>query len=311
MFSLKSPIIQLLTVFIGLISIGFTSALPVEKRTGTQPSLSGGAAVFGDGTYPRATVLANGQLLGVYTAFSNGNNVITTTLSTDGGNTWNNLGVVTSGVGDIDNPFLLQLTSGRILCAFRNHSLSGGVYTYFRITICYSDDNGATWAWLSQPASDPGPVNGNWEPFLRRSSENPNNVQIYYSRENAANDQDSLMRTSTDGGNTWSLAQTISGSGIMVRDGMLGVASLPFGANNLIAVFESDDTAPGGTGLFTIKSVTSNNDGASWGNRATVYTPTGSNNNANAPQIINVGGTMVVSLIIFPLVHISSKLTIQ
>jgi hypothetical protein len=44
---------------------------------------------------------------------------------------------------------------------FRNHSKDqSGVYTFFRITISASDDNGASWHYLSQPASDPGSVNG-------------------------------------------------------------------------------------------------------------------------------------------------------
>lgn len=36
-------------------------------------------------------------------------------------------------------------------------------------------------------------------------------------------------------------------------------------------------------------------DGNSWGNRRNIYTATGENNNAGAPQVINVGGTLVVS----------------
>ena len=140
-----------------------------------------------------------------------------------------------------------------------------------------------------------GPVNGNWEPFLRLSSENSNNIQLYYSRENAADDQDSLLRTSTDGGVTWSTASTISGEGITARDGMIGVANFPLGSNSLIAIFESQDTSPGGTNLFTLHSITSNDDGATWSHRNLVYAPTGSNTNAGAPQIIDIGGTLVVS----------------
>lgn len=260
-----------------------------------QPSIIGSPAVFGAGTYPRATRLADGSLLGVYTATSNGNNVITTTHSVDQGSTWNKLGTVTNGVGDIDNPFLLQLPDGRVICAFRNHSKdpSTGEYTTFRITICYSNDNGATWAFLSQPASGPGPVNGIWEPFLRLSSSN--DIQLYYSYENDSNDQDSLMRTSTDGGVTWSSPSTISGGGVTARDGMLGVAISPGGSSlDLIAVFESYDSS--GTKLFSIHAVSSSDDGATWGDRRLVYTATGADNNAGAPQIINVGGTLVVSL---------------
>ena len=141
----------------------------------------------------------------------------------NGGNSWQLIGEVTRGpsnANDIDNPYVLQLPSGRVLCAFRNHSKnpSTGAYTYFRITVSYSDDLGKTWKYLSTPASDPGPVNGNWEPFLRNAQDG--SLQLYYSRENSAADQDTLERFSIDGGQTWTNPQTISGAGITSRDGM-------------------------------------------------------------------------------------------
>ncbi|KAI9745088.1 MAG: hypothetical protein M1818_001366 [Claussenomyces sp. TS43310] len=274
-------------------------SLPHVRRSGTQPTVAADAANLGPvgmETYQRATLLADGSVLGVYTDYVNGSNIITTVRSTDAGSSWQSWGTVTEGVGDIDNPFLLQLSTGRLLCAFRNHSKdSSGAYTYFRITVCYSDDNGVTWTYLSQPASDPGPVNGNWEPFMRLSSLDSSTVQLFYSRENASDDQDSLMRTSTDGGSTWSVAATISGADITSRDGMVGVTAFPANSGNLIAIFESDDTSTGGTGLFTVKSVSSSDDGVTWDNRQDIYTPTGTGNNAGAPQIANVGGTLVAS----------------
>ena len=246
---------------------------------------------MGAGTYPRANLLHDGSLIGTYTAFSNGNNIITSARSTDGGASWTQIGVAAQGPSattDIDNPYILQLPTGRVLVAFRNHSKnSDGAYTFFRITVCYSDDNGATWAFLSTPASDPGPVNGNWEPFLRIA--NNGALQLYYSRENDGADQDSLMRTSNDGGATWSTATCISGGDLRsTRDGMVGVATVS--GSNLIAVFETETNG----GQFTIGSVTSADDGATWGNRRTVFTP--SAGNANAPQVVNVGGTLVASI---------------
>ena len=263
------------------------------RKNAVTPVLTGGEVVMGAGTYPRANFLKDGSILGAYTAFENGNNVIRTVKSRDNGASWKPLGSVAQGpsnASDIDNPYVLQLPSGRVLCAYRNHSKnpSNGVYTFFRITVSASDDNGATWKYLSQPASDPGPVNGNWEPFLRNAKDG--SLQIYYSRENAANDQDSLERFSTNGGATWTAANTISGAGITARDGMTGVTTL--GGNKLICVFESETT-----GVFSIHSITSDDDGKSWGNRHTVYTPTNPNTSAGAPQVVNVGGTLAVSFI--------------
>ena len=57
-----------------------------------------------------------------------------------------------------------------------------------------------------------------------------------------------------------------------------------------MAVFESES---GGT--FSIMSITSSDDGKTWGNRSTIYTPDSPNTSAGAPQIINVGGTLSVS----------------
>lgn len=98
-------------------------------------------------------------------------------------------------------------------------------------------------------------VNGLWEPFIRYAHDGTT-LQCYYSSENNKDDQDSMMKTSTDGGATWSAAKTISGADTLSRDGMLGVAPID---NNgaLIAVFENTET-----GIFTVDSVTSTDDGA-------------------------------------------------
>jgi len=261
--------------------------LSITKRS----TLSGPPVLFGAGTYPRANWLSDGSLLGVYTAFSGGQNIITTTKSTDNGASWQTLGTVASGpsnANDLDNPYVLQLPTGRVLCAFRNHSKdpASGAYTYFRITVAYSDDKGKTWEYLSTASEDPVPF-GNWEPFLRLAKDG--SLQIYYSRENSAVDQDTIERFSTDGGKTWTLPKTISGTGITSRDGMTGVADVS--GSNLMAVFESETN-----GIFTILSITSADDGKTWSStRCLVYASTGSGNSAGAPQIVNVGGTMVVS----------------
>jgi Neuraminidase (sialidase) len=290
-----------LVAWLSAAALVFTPSLAssMDKRTGTTARLSGGQIVMGAGTYPRANFLHDGSIIGAYTAFANDNKIITAVHSTDGGNSWNEIGIVAqadASTHDLDNAYPFQLPSGRILMAMRNHdtttdpSTGKAVYTFFRITICYSDDGGTTWSYLSTPASDPGPVNGNWEPFLRMA-EDSNTLQLYYSRENSRDDQDSLMRTSADGGITWSVATVISGGDTTsTRDGMLGVTLIS--GTKLIAVFESIDMSAK-HGHFGVYSVTSSDNGQTWGNRQTVYAPNGFD--AQAPQVTNVGGTLVCS----------------
>ena len=145
---------------------------------------------------------------------------------------------------------------------------------------------GATWAYLSTPATMPGGPIGIWEPFLRNAQDG--SLQIYYAKENSADDQDIIEQVSTDGGVTWGGQTTIAGEGFTSRDGMPGVATIS--GSDLIAVFESEQG-----GYFQIDSVTSSDDGNTWGNRQIVHFPSGTDTNAIAPQVVNVGGTMCVS----------------
>ena len=51
-------------------------------------------------------------------------------------------------------------------------------------------------------------------------------LQVYYASENSGTDQDILMQTSTDSGETWSTPPTTVASGTTTgRDGMPGCAS--------------------------------------------------------------------------------------
>ncbi|KAI0904661.1 glycoside hydrolase family 93 protein [Ustulina deusta] len=242
------------------------------------------------GVYIRATSLNDGSLISGYAATVGTQHVLRTARSTDGGQSWRYRGEVYRADKtnyDLDNAFPLQLPSGRILYAYRNHDRPNSQYTHYRITISYSDDGGITFKYLStvdQRAASG--VNGLWEPFLRVA--NDGSLQCYYSAENSATDQDGLMRRSSDGGLTWSSPIVISGTGVNSRDGMIGVAKID-GNGNLMAVFENTES-----GFFSVDYVLSHNDGRSWGQRGRLYTAA-NNGQAIAPQICNVGGTLVVS----------------
>lgn len=263
------------------------------------PSLSGSPILFGPGgTYPRAIRLSDrSTLLGTYADKRGANSTLTSVRSLDNGATWNAIGTIDTApkaLRDLDNPYIYETPQGRILAAFRNHDRSApgaNTFSFYRITLCSSEDGGASWSYLSTPASDPGGVNGNWEPFLQRGLDG--STQLFYSRESAATDQESLLRRSTDGGRSWTSAQIISGDRVESRDGMVGVARTPDEASRkMVAVFETGN--PGLGVPFRVLSVSSGDDGASWSTkRSVVYEVAGKN--AGAPQIVRVGGALVAS----------------
>ncbi len=280
----------------------FTLSISTVGAQKTIPSLSGPAVDFtgsnAASAYPRANYLSNGNLIGAYTAFPDGvNQVLTLVTSTDSGATWTKTGTAASkpiADGTLDNPFPFQLPSGRVLLAFRTHTIdSAGNFLFYRIDISYSDDLGANWKFLSEPVvitANPNFKNGVWEPFIRLGADGTT-LQLYYSRELGDIDQNNFVITSTDGGVSWSAETTVSGGVEVTRDGMVGVAELTEGnGQNLIAVFESNTNG----GPFSVYSVTSSDGGANWGNRRPVYQPA-AGKNAGAPQVINVGGTLVAS----------------
>lgn len=201
-----------------------------------------------------------------------------------------------------------QHHQGRILYAYRNHdrSLNNtlGVpdnYTFYRLSISASDDGGRSWAFLSNidtRAANNGSanLNGLWEPFLRVAADGTT-LQAYYSAENDAGDQDSLMRESSDGGRTWGFRRIVSGADrVRSRDGMTGVAKLGDGGDDgdkkgLILFFETTES-----GRFDTRRVLSPDDGQTWPveTRERVYDPLDEERQASAPAgVINVGGTLV------------------
>ncbi|KAJ7089766.1 glycoside hydrolase family 93 protein [Mycena belliarum] len=225
------------------------STLGLSTVSATNISLS----PSGGGTYPRLAHLADGSVLGGFTSFRIGAQYLTAVRSTDGGRTWSAWGVISTGtsdINDLDNIALIQLANGDVISTFRNHDkTTARVYTWYRITACISHDSGKTWAFFSQVgdrAANGG--NGLWEPFMWISKSGA--LQVCYASENASNDQDILMRSSTNGGPR---QQSTTG-----RDGMPACTDFTTasGAARVLCVFETTE----GTGLFTVKSVLSSDD---------------------------------------------------
>jgi hypothetical protein len=159
--------------------------------------------------------------------------------STNGAQSWTPQGEVFRGLQtehDLSNSFPLEIPSGRLLYAYRNHdrTASTGAYTWFRISISYSDDGGKSFLYLStvdERAPIPGAsASGLWEPFIRVARDG--SLQCYYSSEISSSIQQNLMKVSKDGGLTWGAAITVSGGpSVNSRDGMVGVAPIDNNGN--------------------------------------------------------------------------------
>lgn len=152
---------------------------------------AGGQTVIDpNGEYMRVSFMNDGSMIGGYTAHENGQSILRVVQSTDGASSWHFLGEVFRGdeaTHDIDNAMPLQLPSGRIIYAYRNHDRTGSDwhYTWFRISISYSDDGGKSFKYLStveEHAPVPNTASGLWEPFLRLARDGT--LQCYYSAEN-------------------------------------------------------------------------------------------------------------------------------
>jgi Neuraminidase (sialidase) len=236
-------------------------------------------------TYPRAIKLRSGVFLGVVTTFEPQNGILVS-ISNDSGASWSPHSTIMLAPEpnvQLNNAFLLETSTNRILCAFRCHTLKpeaigvdekpGGLnegYLYYKLLLYYSDDLGITWHYLSTPVQESGPVHGLWEPFLRLS--NKGDLQFYYSREAGNRDQDNLLRISKDGGLTWSTEVFVSGSGLATRDGMMGIQELEAGSGKLMSVFESvEEKGDSFEGRFSLWNTFSSDDGHSWGYRRLLY----------------------------------------
>ncbi|KAL9634434.1 MAG: hypothetical protein Q9164_004093, partial [Protoblastenia rupestris] len=301
---MPTPLLLLFSLFVILFLSCCRAAPPsfnLTTQTIIQTELSGRMHSMGNGTYPRAHKLSdpempNDSIVGVHTAFSRSDNIIQVVTSADDGRSWKYRGEVTRGPSNasfVDHAYILQLPNKKLICAFSNHSKDprSGKMLYYRITVHISHDYGSTWYFHSNAETKPATSlpNGMWEPFLRNAH---NSTQIYWSQELADDDQDLVMKTSPNLGKTWNpTITTVAGSSIRSRDGMAGITTIS--NTTIIAVFESHQH-----GQFTIKSVTSPNDGKTWSNRALVYAPSGGEfSSAAAPQIANVGGLLCVSFL--------------
>lgn len=226
---------------ISLTALAIASAAIADPITSALTARSAGivhrdgnpVVIDSSGVYARATRMNDGRILAAWASYPNGNTVLRSASSSDSGATWDPLGsvlTVSQAARDSDNAFALQLPSGRILYAYRNHDRLNGTYTFYRITISYSEDSGKTWQFLSQVDERPADgFNGFWEPFMRVA--NDGTVQCYYSAENSAIDQDTLMKWSADSGATWNGPRIVSGGETnSSRDGMSAVA--PVNDNN-------------------------------------------------------------------------------
>lgn len=283
-----------------------TDKLGLNHDDDKTPTLIGSGRVLADqhmalhdapATYPRLTRLSDGSILLAFTRLDTTATpharVLTVARSRDDGRTFEPWGEVTHCFGDCGNLFLIQVPdpnpakapSGspapRVLAAFRNHDyvdpVSDRRLAYFRITVCESLDAGKTWSYLTQAAEKTAPM-GLWEPFMRIAANG--DVQMTYSQEFLPADQDTIMKTSHDGGRTWSPPNTVTGLGEELRDGMTGIAATTDkGRPALVMVFETTRL-----GRFSVEAVVSYDDGETWGHRHTVIEaqPAG---NAGSPQI--------------------------
>lgn len=229
MVVLKRSLLAATVAFTGLAGGLSDFSAYLSRREVTIEASSDDLQVDNKGAYMRAAKLENNDILGVYTVIDDSVATIRTVRSSDGAKSWESLGSVSKGpssTSDIDNAFPLELPDGRLLVAFRNHNKEEGTqnsFTWYRITLCESTDGGKTWRYVSQIAERQATgSNGLWEPFLRLAEDG--SLQAYYSLEHSSNDQSNVMKTSKDGGKTWSNLVQVSGTDADARDGMVGVA---------------------------------------------------------------------------------------
>ena len=187
------------------------------------------------GTYARAKLLANNQLVLVYSARSS----VYFRSRNEQGNVWSTAVEVArddQGIYNYTNAELLELQNGTLIYTWNARPRVDGVDPY-KIMIKRSDDGGATWSG-EQTLYEAGTLFGDgcWEPaFLQLPI---GEVQIYFANEapyTTSNEQEISLLRSFDNGLTWSNAEKISfrtGS----RDGMPVPVNLQNGKGIALAI---------------------------------------------------------------------------
>ncbi|KAI5919988.1 Sialidase [Camillea tinctor] len=247
------------------------------------------------GGYPRLAKLSDGSILaGAFRGTGvEGETALDVTRSTNGGKSFDSWGQITKSQNDIGNTFLLQIPSGEILAAIRNHTRVDGKYTDYRITLYKSADGGKNWDFVTdvvEQKADPDKKNGVWEPAMRIL--NCGKIELTYSGELANDNQETFLTTSGDGGKTWAPPRNLHlhADDEKWRDGMQNIVPIKDSSKGdaVIIVLESRQN-----GHFKIDYVISYDDGASWGNRGTAYEAR-QGFNAGSPQIANIGDDIAI-----------------
>ncbi len=202
---------------------------------GVHPDISWGKPVLVSGwcsTYGRVHRLNDGRLMMCYS------NTWTAKarFSSDDGATWGSeKAVVKTYKSDeltykMDNPEFAQLSAdnphhpGRIIYAVneRVRDADGNMAHPFHISVCTSDDNGATWSPSPVKIYSSNNVSGCYEPFVLELPDGT--VQIYFADETPyaykeISYQNISVIESTDGGDTWGSKRIVCYT-YAQRDGM-------------------------------------------------------------------------------------------
>ncbi len=195
----------------------------------------------------RLARLPDGRWLAVTTRYPGGE---TTTLqlsvSSDNARTWKPLSRVAEPKRKLDNGELFVLPDGRVMLAMR--SLIDGVS--YRLNVYASDDQGASWSFLSTITRNENPAGrkdrGVWEPVFTRLDDGT--LSVVYADETRADETPSFnqvvsQQLSKDGGRTWSPAVTIASQtgGGKLRPGMPVMTRRPDGGFLMVLETCGDD----------------------------------------------------------------------